>query len=630
MLSLHRLLPLMVAGLGTMCPNESEFFRWELTPALMACDSIPDHPRESSCEIDSRGRILDLGGTWRFMPDPHADGEELGFWRRDHSEELWRDAPVPSVFEAANPRLDCYQGIVWYRRSFRMPAGWNRQRVVLRFEAVNYVARVWLNGTFLGENRDGFLPFEFHVDHLLSDDGENVLAVSVDNAPHDGDVPGTHVQWRGFGGILREVTLRSTEATHIERLEIDATPGDHAGQVVVRAVVRRALAAENAADKVRATIAVFDHAGKRVLELVAATHIALGASGELLARGQVPAAELWSPDSPRLYRAVATLGGGTDTAEARFGFRRIRATPQGLLLNERPVFLLGFNRHEDSPTTAMAIDRRTTREDLVRIKDTGANFVRLCHYPHHSYELDLCDELGLLVMDEIPLNLDVDPARATTAERMLRRLIQRDRNHPSVIFWSAGNETNEEDAFTAEANRRLVHLARQLDPSRLCVHVSYRWKQNPNFEADDVICINNYPSIHGWKGRRGSSPAADLRDSAETWRRQLMKLRERFPDKPILVTEFGYCSIGGTYGHALGEDMHERVIRAEFPVLSAPLVCGASCWCWADHMWPPGRTLDGMGMSPFGVTTRDRKPKRALAAIRELYHQRRTTMGLAP
>lgn len=557
------------------------------------------------------------------MPDPHADGEEIGFWRRDHSEELWRDAPVPSVFEAANPRLDCYQGIVWYRRSFRVPAGWSRRRIVLRFEAVNYVARVWLNNKFLGENRDGFLPFEFEVGHLLSAEKENVLAVSVDNAPHDGDVPGADVQWRGFGGILREVTLRATVAVHIERLEVDAAPRDNAGQLAVRVVVRNARpAAEKAADMVRASIAVFDHTGNRVLELVAAGFIAPGGSGELKAQGQVPAAELWSPDSPQLYRAVATLGSGTETAEARFGFRRIEARPQGLLLNGRPIFLLGFNRHEDSPTTAMAVDRKTTREDLVRIKETGANFVRLCHYPHHPYELDLCDELGLLVMDEIPLNLNVDPPRAATAERMLRRLIQRDWNHPCVVFWSAGNETNEEEAFAAETNRRLVRLARQLDPSRLSVHVSYRWKKNPNFEADDVICINNYPSIHGWKGRRGSSPAGDLRESAEKWRRQLEGLRAKFPDKPILVTEFGYCSIAGTYGHALGEDMHERVIRAEFPVLSAPLVCGASCWCWADHMWPPGKVLDGMGISPFGVNTRDRKPKKPLAAISELYHQR--------
>lgn len=571
--------------------------------------------------------ILDLGGTWRYMPDPHADGEELGWFRRKIDETAWGSTPVPSVFETANPRLDCYQGVVWYRRRFRLPRGWAGKRIVLHFQAANYVARVWLNDTFLGENRDGFLPFEFEAGDAISADDENALAVSVDSASHPGDVPGDQVQWRSFGGLTREVTLRATDPLYIDNVEIDASPtAGGAGETTVRIFLRNS---RPAAAQARATATILDPQGKAVLTLDASQKVASGASAVLEAAGSIPAALLWSPDTPHLYTCAVSLADDSRSeiaaASLRFGFRRIQAAPDGLLLNGKPIFLLGFNRHEDSPATAMAVDRETTRQDLLRIKDTGANFIRLCHYPHHPYELDICDEIGLIVFDEIPLNLNVDAERAETAHRQIRRLIRRDRHHASVLFWSCGNETKEEEPLAAETNRSLIRLARQLDPSRLCVHVSFRWKDHPNFEADDVICINNYPSMHGWNGRRGSSPAVSPQEGAEKWRRQLTKLREKFPHKPILVTEFGYCSIGGTAGHALGEDRHEQVIRAEFPVLAPPLVCGACCWCWADHLWPPARVLDGMGMSPFGVNNRDRTPKKPLAATREMYLERRKT-----
>ena len=139
-------------------------------------------------------------------------------------------------------------------------------------------------------------------------------------------------------------------------------------------------------------------------------------------------------------------GGGQtlDSAEVRFGFRRIERRGTQLLLNGEPIYLTGFNRHEDSPTTGMATDLKTARQDLLDMKRAGANFVRLCHYPHHPGELELCDELGLLVMSEIPLwqwdarleDVASNGKKLATAKRQLERMIARDRNHPSVIFWS--------------------------------------------------------------------------------------------------------------------------------------------------------------------------------------------------
>ncbi|MHC4886736.1 MAG: sugar-binding domain-containing protein, partial [Planctomycetota bacterium] len=127
---------------------------------------------------------------WRFCPDPHGDGEALGFHQPDWSAATWATVTVPSCFEAGCPSLDSYEGRCWYRTSFTVNNDWQGKRIVLHFGAVNYRARVWLNGKLLGSHRDGFLPFSFAIQTALNPGGENLLAVEVDNRHHEGDVPG--------------------------------------------------------------------------------------------------------------------------------------------------------------------------------------------------------------------------------------------------------------------------------------------------------------------------------------------------------------------------------------------------------------------------------------------------------
>lgn len=572
-----------------------------------------------------------LTGLWRFSPDPHGDGEALGFWKPGWDVRRWREVPVPSVFEAGCQDLDFYEGVCWYRRSFCVDSAWHAPRLVLRFEAVNYRARVWLNGQWLGENRDGFLPFEFDVTGQVRRDGENVLAVAVDNAHHEGDVPGMHVGWRGYGGILRDVTLRPAANLAIEQLTVAAEPDVAGGVVTCRVRVHNH---GQTSGQGAVTVCVYDATGETVLASLApaAVAVSVGEVAEFAVGGRLDGAKAWSPATPVLYRAVATLRAGAevaDTATVRFGFRQVKATADGLRLNGEPLFLTGFNRHEDSPLTAMAADLATVRRDLEQMREAGANFVRLCHYPHDPAELDLCDELGLLVFCEIPLYFWNDAAegrrthaaRIQTATRQLERLIARDANHPSVIFWSVSNETHEEHPEVAESNRALIRRARELDPTRLCVHVSNHWLTHPNFAEDDVICINHYPSID-WE-RRGHQAGADLSGAAENWGRELARLRQQYPAKPILVAEFGYCSFAGTVGNAFGEDEHARVIEAEFAAIERQAyVCGATIWCWADHAWPAGRFFNGLSVSPFGVLSRDRRKLQPFWTSRHLFRAR--------
>jgi ribosomal protein S18 acetylase RimI-like enzyme len=211
------------------------------------------------------------------------------------------------------------------------------------------------------------------------------------------------------------------------------------------------------------------------------------------------------------------------------------------------------------------------------------------------------------------------------AKRQLRALIRRDVNHPSVAFWSVSNETDESRPVVVAGNRALVRLAQALDPTRLAVHVSDRWRDHPHFEADDVICVNGYPSWAAHTGEDDVAPTA-------YWREGLAALHARYPETPILVTEFGHPSLLGVRGGAFGEDVHAQALAQEFAGMDAPYVCGATVWCWADHPWPASTFAFAryLAESPFGVLTRGRLRKRAHATARRLFRRRQGLEEPAP
>jgi beta-glucuronidase len=368
-----------------------------------------------------------------------------------------------------------------------------------------------------------------------------------------------------------------------------------------------------------------------------------GKEAELSVKGEVGAVAPWSPEQPTLFTARVDLlaeGRLIDQQETRFGFRRIEARGGKLWLNGKPIFLMGFDRHEDSPRTGMAVDLETSRQDFLAIKGAGANFVRFNTYPHHPGELHQCDELGLLVLAEIPLNgwgvklndpyagvgwnpSDV-PAIVANAERDLRKMILRDRNHPSIIIWSVSNEAREQYPEIVAANNRLIQLGRQLDPTRLLTHVSAggQWnskEERKYFDFDDVISVNSYPSK---RLRRGHPPSDNswMEASTQWWRNELARLHSRYPGKAILVTEFGYRSIEGVNG-PLGEDTQALATEAEFKGMEAQYVCGATLWCYAKHPWPGG--CFGFELSPWGYVSRDRKTKmKAFSVVSKMFKQR--------
>lgn len=585
---------------------------------------------------------IDLTGLWRFQPDPTGSGAGRGYAELNYDDHRWWEVHVPVDFDTAHPALDSYEGSAWFRRWVEVPAEWEGRRLSLRFEGVNAHAQVWVNGFELGSCDDPFLPFEFTVEDRLAFGRKNLIVVRVDNERRPGDVPGLQRGWRNYGGILREVLLTATDPCYLDRFVVQAVPGETGGHIDLQAFVRNTRR-EGVNVVLEAAIETRD--GRELARFASAPHLVpVGEEVPLAVEGLVPGAEAWAPDHPVLYCVVAELrlAGESSASLVRassepihhrtfhVGFRSIEAHDGQLLLNGKPVVLTGFNRHEDSPTTNMCFDPDLVRRDLTAMKEAGANFVRLCHYPHHPVELDLCDELGLLVMDEIPLYwwdglAEGDEAatdKLAAAKRQLRTLIARDRTHPSVIFWSVSNETQEDRPEVAAGNDELVRLAQALDTTRLATHVSDHWQAHPNFAADDVICVNGYPSVNALL--HDAEASYDPSEATDYWREGLAALHAQYPDKPILVTEFGAVSFYGIVDGAYSGEQHADAIKAEYAGMMAPYVCGSTIWCWADHAWPPNffAFCNYLSISPYGVVTRDRHRKPPFATVRQLFRER--------
>ncbi len=576
---------------------------------------------------------IDMTGLWRFQPDPRDEGERRWWFDDSLDVRLWRQVQVPCAFDTCLPGLESYEGAGWFRKTFYVPPSWRGRRILLHFEGVCYRARVWVNGQFVGGHSDGFIGFELLVSSALRYGQSNSVAVRVDNTRREGDVPGRQRGWRPYGGILRPVRLRATGLLHLGRPRVTARPATMGGHFGLQAPVVNDREEETTC---RVEVDVEDPAGEECAAFTSApVRVDPGRNRAISLAGAVPEVRPWSPDEPGLYTARVRLLEGQAIADAvsvRFGFRQVEVTESGILLNDERLFLTGFNRHEDSPRCGMCTDLETARRDFERMKEAGANFVRLCHYPHSPGELDLCDEIGLLAMAEIPLYWwdglaegEQNAARKlAAARRQLEAMIRRDANHPSVILWSVSNETHEERPEVAAGNAELVELAKSLDPTRLAVHVSSRWWEDKgDFGADDVICVNAYP-CWGTSGR----DEGVVRDAAGLWTEKLARLREQYPARPILVTEFGHPGLEGARRCSAGEDRQSAAIEAEFHAVCEAGVCGALVWCWADHPWPEENFIElrRVTTSPFGVLSRPRRRKQAFDTVRRLF-RRKQGMG---
>ncbi len=424
-----------------------------------------------------------LNGSWKFQGSLRPADRPLEFYRPEFSDASWRSIPVPSSWQMHGFDIPIYTNIIYpwpqdaaaepkipydfnpvgsYRRTFNVPPAWKGRTVYLHFAGVDSAFYAWINGVKIGYNEDSRTPAEFNITPHLKP-GPNLLAVEVYRFG-DGAFLEDQDMWR-MSGIYRDVFLWSTAPQHVRDFEVstdlDSTYQD--AVVSIQAEIVNPGKSELSAE-------LYDASGKSVGKAVqpgsADTHLTM----------KIAAPQKWSAESPYLYQLLLTLkdemGLVAEIIPQNVGFRKVEIKGGRLLLNGKAVLIKGVNRHEHSEITAKTVDRASMVKDIELMKQFNVNAVRTAHYPNQPEWYDLCDRYGLYVMDEANIEahhygnslsnrLMNSPDWSTAFLDRVQRMVERDKNHPSIIFWSMGNETG--DGLNAKLT---YEWTKHRDPSR--------------------------------------------------------------------------------------------------------------------------------------------------------------------
>ncbi|MPY88738.1 MAG: beta-galactosidase [Luteitalea sp.] len=573
---------------------------------------------------------LDLGGEWRFAVDPTRDGEASGWHRADPADHhaSWDVVEVPHCWPL-DPRYQ-YTGTAWYRKTFEAPATFESRHVRLTFGAVFARARVWLNGELLGRHEGGYTPFTFDVTRALRLGKPNVLAVEVDNSwstttlpgARPGDRPADRVYpWWDYGGIVRDVALVAHSPIFIVNQKIVATPDLAQGSASIDATVWvRNTGSQPWDGRLRLTVTEPSGRGsthtvtRRQPSLETVARVAPGQVEPLRLRATLPkeAVRLWTLDRPSLYRMRAALETSSgenaatiDQHEVTFGIRRIEIRGTELLLNGEPVRLGGANRAGEHPRFGLIEPRDVVEADLRLMKTAGLELQRIVHYAAPPALLEAADRTGLLIIGEAgnwqlqPSQLD-SPAIRADFQSQTREMIERDWNHPSVIGWSVGNEYASDTPSGVAWTKDMAAFVRALDPSRFVTFASFRADRDrfsqPEEEGShyvDMVSVNMY------------GQPSDLDE-------RIARVRARWPDKPIFVSEFGLRA-DKVKDEAERQEYFRRVIdvfRRERAVV------GASIWSFNDYRSRYPDTAPN-GYRPWGLVDHERNPRGAYETVQQ-------------
>jgi beta-glucuronidase len=576
------------------------------------------------------GRFL-LNATWHQRPDPQDVGLAQRF-QRQAPLTGWTRTTVPSASNAGVFTPESYLGTVhWYRKDFRLPRAAATAKWVLRFESVNYRARVWLNGKLLGSHVGSYLPFELRAKSVRRS-GVNRLVVRVDSRRQKFDIPPLSQRasgafeggWWNYNGILREVYLRKVD--QFDFAEVFFEPRLRCRTCAATVLVHAKVANVNTRG---ATARVTGTFGGRALRFRRHRVPARG-TARFRARLRVRNPRLWSPERPTLYRGslrVQTASGRTvQRYRVKTGIRSLGISRLGRIqLNGRDVNLRGASMHEDSLSRGAALTPAQMRQNVGYLRELGATITR-SHYPFHPYTLELADRYGIIIWSEIPVfrmasRLFAIAEVRNKALRMLREEIVRDANHPSVAVWSIGNENaSRPGTGLRKYIRKAERTVGDLDPTRL---IGLATSGFPTVEKQriytelDVLGINDY---FGWY----NGPRGTISDRAQL-SGYLNRLHSDYPNQALVITEFGAeanrpgpVTEKGTY------EFQADFLRYHLDVFaSKPFVSGALIWNLRDFRvkpgWAGGNPLPNPPVNEKGLVDDQGRRKPSWEVVRQIY-----------
>ncbi|MGY6649695.1 glycoside hydrolase family 2 TIM barrel-domain containing protein [Wenyingzhuangia sp. IMCC45574] len=501
-----------------------------------------------------------------------AQGLPSKIFLESHDDSKWHDLKVPGHWGMINSYSN-YTGIGWYRKTFELPSDWSKQadeRIRIQFGAVYHLAKVYLNGKLVGKHQGGLTPFELDITDNVKFGEKNVIAVEANND----FIVGATWNW---GGIIRDVTIKKDKDVRIKLQYMHADPDLEKGTATVELKVKL----ENNSSEVRKVDVLSKIKGiANVALFEEGVEVAANSIKTIVLKGKLEAKDvtLWHFDAPHLYTLQTTISddnGALDSQVDDFGIRKIELTKSQMLLNGEPIRTGGFNRVSENRFFGSSEPLEILERDVDLMKASGANFMRIMHGTQNEKLIELCDKKGILLFEEVNVrhleNPEFIAPEYPLIKQWAKEMIERDYNHPSIIGWSVGNELKLHYDY---AKNMMDYVRTELDGHRLLTCVSnsgqkaaYTPETDPNTHVD-VIMHNMYR----WQGKPQEI---------------LNTLREKWPNKPIFISEYGFdpyptASLDGDKPIVSEWNNHYRG-KNEF-------VIGTSMWTFNDYRSSYGGT----------------------------------------
>jgi beta-galactosidase len=570
---------------------------------------IKEENMETNTGLSRIRDSFDFG--WKFFK-----GDAPGAQLPDFADDGWQELDLPHDWSITGPFSEgpgsatyahLPSGLGWYRKHFVVPAAFHDRKVVVEFDGVYQNSEVWINGHYLGKRPYGYISFAYDLSPYLHFGGVNLIAVKVDNSRQP------NCRWYSGSGIYRHTWLLTTHRLHVAYWGTTVTtPEVSAASALVQ--VKTRVANEGAADaRITLVTTIFNRQGEAVERAEAVQDLVGGGEYEFAQQLTVRQPALWSVEDPALYTLRSMLlaqGQVVDQYETPFGIRKIAFdVDRGFLLNDRPVKLNGVCLHHDGGCVGAAVPERVWERRLELLKAMGCNAIRTSHNPYAAEFMDLCDRLGFLVMDELFDEWKVAKAQTPDygyrlvfdewAERDAVDFIHRDRNHPCVVLWSAGNEVGDQVAPDgARTLKRLLDIFHREDPTRLvtvgCDNIVAEPAATPR-EFLDLLDVVGYNYVDRWRERAEKYYSID---------------RHEHPQARVIGTESpGMYGIRGEYHElfAAKPDDARRMWRTNRWINVEQLwkfvrtydyVAGDFMWTGIDHLgeawWPAKSSSTGV------------------------------------
>ncbi|GGA17335.1 beta-galactosidase [Paenibacillus marchantiophytorum] len=582
---------------------------WNNNPQIFQLNRMAAHatliPYKSESEALTGNReasdaYQSLNGTWKFHFAENAEGRPELFYQNEFDSSAWADMEVPSHWQLQGFDFPQYTNIIYpwvghedikppfapvkynpvgsYTRSFTVPAAWAEQPVYLSFQGVESAFYVWVNGDLVGFSQDSFTPADFDITPYLIE-GENKLAVEVYRWS-DASWLEDQDFWR-LSGIFRDVYLYATPVTHIADFFVN-TDLDEAfedAQLRIRAKISNYDTLGKGTRSVEAQL--YDSALKPLWSKPLTVQVSVDGADlqeiELTTKVERPAK--WSAENPQLYTLVLSLkdeqGILLETESCKIGFRKFEIEDGLMKINGERVVFKGVNRHEFDTDRGRSVDKEGMLADILLMKQYNINAVRTSHYPNNPYWYELCDQYGLYVIDETNLETHgswtylqetegdaVPGSKPEWTEAVLDRansMLQRDKNHPSIVIWSLGNESFGGDNFI-----KMHDFLREADPSRV-VH---------------------YEGVFHF---RASEASSDIESQMYSKIEKIEEYAKTNPKKPFILCEYSHAM-----GNSCGNLSKYWELFDQYPVLQ-----GGFIWDWIDQSIRT-TTADGITYQAYG------------------------------